>query len=680
MTTADILKNYQRQVHLDFHTSPYIPDVGSEFDPEVLAETFKEAHVNSVTVFAKCHHGMCYYPTKSGVRHPAMMDRDLLGEMIEALHRRDIRCPVYMTVGWEEDAARRFPEWRQMHRDGSLAQMETSPDWHTSQPGRWKFMNWLHPEYQDYIATHIEELFANYQVDGLFFDILFFHRDACWSDTCREFRRKRGFLGFDAETQAKFNVAAQAAFMRKFTRLAQGLQSEATVYYNSAHHLMNGRWTGSNGWYKEQTHIEIESLPSGFWGYQHFPRTARFISQTGKPWLGMTGRFQKMWGDFGGIKPQPALEYECFRTQAMGGANSVGDQLPPRGKLDQAAYMLIGSVFEQCKQAESFYAGSKPLHQIGIMSPASPGCDTDKTDRSIEGAVMMCEETHYDAAVLNDTSKLSSYELVILPDSVTVSPELASALEEYYRNGGNLLLSHRAGFDIEGRWALDFIPLTPHGKVEKFPTYWRTRADFMPETSDSDRVFYQAGTNMSGGRGTRVLVDRVLPYFKRTDLRYSSHFQTPPVAKSDKFAAVLGGDRFIYFADPCFREYRQAGNVTVRNVWRTAMEKLIGPPPFGAGLPTTVLSIPRRSGQDLLLTLLHYVPVRKALDIDVIEERMSFAGEVLHVPQHVSKVFVGDTDESLECTSSGSFVLPAAKGRLLLKIPGYFSRRVSTKI
>ncbi len=116
------------------------------------------------------------------------------------------------------------------------------------------------------------------------------------------------------------------------------------------------------------THFEIESLPSGAWGYYHFPRMARMQSHWGKFWLGMTGRFQKAWGDFGGIKPQAALEYECFRSQALGGGNSVGDQLPPRGALDPAAYDLIGAVYAQCEEAEPFYEGSSAIAQIGILS------------------------------------------------------------------------------------------------------------------------------------------------------------------------------------------------------------------------------------------------------------------------------------------------------------------------
>ncbi|MGL4611373.1 MAG: hypothetical protein ACRCYY_17135 [Trueperaceae bacterium] len=70
-----------RQVHLDFHTSPYIPDLLSEFNIDVFADTMKGSCVNSVTIFAKCHHGMSYFPTTLGTPHPALNGRDLVGEM-----------------------------------------------------------------------------------------------------------------------------------------------------------------------------------------------------------------------------------------------------------------------------------------------------------------------------------------------------------------------------------------------------------------------------------------------------------------------------------------------------------------------------------------------------------------------------------------------------------------------
>jgi hypothetical protein len=662
----------QRQVHLDFHTSSYISDVGKEFDAEHFVETFKRAHVNSVTVFARCHHGMCYFPSKIGTPHPALCGRDLLGEMIEALHRADIRAPIYTTVAWDEDVAQRFPSWRQTRADGTFARVGNADPTKPRQPGGWHFNDWIHPDYQNYLEAHVREIAERYEVDGLFFDILFYEPHAHYSDASMELRRKHALTGRDEATFRRFETLAQERFCSRFTRLVRTVAPGATIFYNSIFDPMIDASLGARRRSRHMTHFELESLPSGFWGYYHFPRAARSARLWKANWLGMTGRFQTMWGDFGGIKPQAALEYECFRAQALGGGNSVGDQLPPRGTLDAAAYDLIGAVYQQCASAEAFYANSTALPHIGVLTANHPAHDLNESAKSDEGAIQMCEESHYEAALLDDSDALDPYALLILPDCTTVTPKLAEKLKKFNWSGGCLVLSHHAGRDANGKWALDFLPLTFADDVDKFPTYWRAKKQFWPEFSASDRVIYSQGTQVVAGRSTRVLVDRILPYFKRSDLHFSSHFQTPPIARADRYPAVVAGERFVYFADPIFREYREVGNIAARDVWRRVMEELIGAPPYGAGLPTTVLSYPRRRQRQLLLTLLHYVPLRKALQLDVLEERMSFAGEALHLPSNAQEVRVHGTGERLPRNEAGAFILPVAKGRLLLEVPNFF--------
>ncbi len=672
MEPDTVLTQHQRQVHLDFHTSPHIPDVASDFDAASFAQTFQTARVNSVTVFAKCHHGMCYYPTSTGIIHPALHGRDLLGEQIEALHRAAIRAPIYITVGWDEDAAFKHPEWRQLRRDGTFARTGASANGQLRKPGGWRFMNFLHPEYLAAIESHVRELLDNYEVDGFFFDIVFFDRQSCWSETSMAFREQRNLMEDTMAVQARFESEAQEYFTSRFTRIVHGKCPSATLFYNSNSRPFIDSQAGVRRRYPHNTHYEIESLPSGFWGYQHFPRRARLFAGWGKPWLGMTGRFQRMWGDFGGIKPRAALEFECFRSQAMGGANSIGDQLPPRGVPERAAYELIGEVYKQCASAEPFYEQSESLHQIGVLLPHYPGVDENTTGKSEEGAVMMCEESHYDCSVLDDAGIPDGLDLLILPDSVVVTERLKGTLQAFHEAGGRLLLSHRSGFDADGNWALDFLPLAFEGDVEQTPAYWRTRREFCPEMARSDRVVYSSGLRVSPGPGTEILVDRVLPYFRRTDLKFCSHFQTPPGPDIDRYPAVVAGRGFAYFAEPIFREYRQTGNLAARRLWKNAMERLIGCPPFGEGLPTTVLLLPRRRSSDLILTLLHYVPVRKALDIDVIEERMSFAGLTLITPKVVKELREFPSGRRLEPVEPGVIPLPAVNGRLLLQAPGFF--------
>jgi len=662
----------RRQVHLDFHTSPLIDEVGVEFDAEVFAATIEDAGIDSVTVFARCHHGMSYYPTQVGEMHPGLQGRELLGEQIEALHRRNIRCPIYLTVAWDEWTADRHRDWLQLTGDGQIAQVRNRKDDGTIDPGGWRYVNWLHPDYQAFLEAQIDELFDGYEVDGLFFDILSFAPDAGWSDHSIRFRERHGLLDRSHASWVKFRVLAQNEMSAKLTAKVRSRSQEASVFYNTGVFSYVDSRYGIHGRVAQQSHYELESLPTGHWGYHHFPKLGRQISRLGRPWIGQTGRFQKSWGDFGGIKPVPALEFECFRAQALGGGVEVGDQLHPRGGLDRGAYALIKTVFAQVKAAETFYEESVACPQIGILLAGVPGMDEAITARSESGAVMLAEETHYDCAVLDDASELSEFALVVLPDSTPITAALKQNLVTYYEGGGRLLLTGSAGFDEAGNWALDFLPLERSGTEKNEPIYWQVESAFSPDWAGVDRVLYRRGPAISAHGDARVVAWRQEPYFQRTDLRFCSHFQAPPRPGPTDDPAIVCGDRWACVADPMFRDYREAGGLVIAAMWQRLVEELIGSPPVGAGLPTTVLSVPRRKGDDLLVTLLHYVPVRKALRIDVIAERMNLAGEQLRCDPAIKQVIDVTSGEPLHCIAPGCFEL-RGKGRLLLRIPGYFA-------
>lgn len=105
------------QTHLDFHTSPDITGIGSRFSKENFQAALKAGNLESITVFAKCHHSMCYYPTKIGVMHPGL-DFDLMGAMVDAAHDINVRAPIYITAGWSDEDAKAHPEWRAVSKDG----------------------------------------------------------------------------------------------------------------------------------------------------------------------------------------------------------------------------------------------------------------------------------------------------------------------------------------------------------------------------------------------------------------------------------------------------------------------------------------------------------------------------------------------------------------------------------
>ena len=68
---------------------------------------------------------------------------------------------------------------------------------------------------------------------------------------------------------------------------------DCTIFYNAGH---VGPCTRASR--DAYTHFELESLPSGEWGYLHFPVTARYARTLGLDCMGMTGKFHTEWGDF----------------------------------------------------------------------------------------------------------------------------------------------------------------------------------------------------------------------------------------------------------------------------------------------------------------------------------------------------------------------------------------------
>jgi len=659
----------QRQVHLDCHTSALIPQVGHGFDAEEFAQTVQDAHIDSITIFAVCHHGMAYYPSKVNPRHPGL-SYDLLGKQIEALHKRNIRCPVYITVAWNYEQSNKHPEWRMIDKDGKAYQ--------DSGAGFYAHLQFYNSPYEQLLQATAEEVLKNYDVDGLFFDIVFtpIHNGGAYDKVSTEIRQKFGWMAPTDENAVNLDIYTRTQFATRMNAMIRKHNKDCTIFYNNIHHHNLSGKSSIREQLAYQTHIEMESLPSGAWGYFHFPMIARMVQPLNVPALGMTGKFQKAWGDFGGRKPVAALEFECFRSQAMGFGNSVGDQLHPSGKICKSTYQLIGQVYEQTEKAEPFYAESKAFPQVAILSPGHVNLKRDEFTIAIDGAIRMCEELHYECQLLDDKLPLDGYDLVILPDSVVIDEPMAKKLQAYYKKGGKLLISGKSGLSIDGKWMPDFLPYKHVGVEPLFPTFLRyPEADFAPRIP-ADEVMYEQGVQLEASKTMETWVKRVLPYFNRNANHFSSHLHSPP-EKLSKFPAVIRNKQLTVFADPIFTAYRKTGNEIYRLLVEKAIDSLIGPAMFGHGLSLNILQTVRRRGKDAVITLLHYIPVRKCHAIDVIDERSSLSGLKFEIrtPRAPKAVEVFETGESLVIESNGdhyAVTLPMAEGRILMTIKNVF--------
>ena len=424
-----------RQIHLDFHTSPACTDVGVDFDGDRFARTLQEARVNAINIFAKCHHGYSYYPTKVGTVHPGLK-RDLLGAQIEALHGAGIVCPIYVTILWDELAGEQHPEWLIVNKDGRVA--SRAP---LSNAWGWTTLD-VSTSYADYVMAQVKELTELYEVDGFWFDICFPRPN--YSPWGQAQMRAAGVSLDDDQAVWEFARRKQERFFDQLTSYVKSLTPEATIFYNGTISRDMRRIAAY------ETHFEVESLPtSGTWGYLHYPVMARQARTYGKPVIGMTGRFHTFWGDFGGLKTADQLLYECATVVAAGGRVCVGDQLHPRGDLDPAVYRLVGSAYERIEALEPWLVDAVPLAEaavlaVGPLEEELDGIGTQNPDS--EGAIQMFIELGIQCDLVDAGADLSGYRLVVLPDGT----QLDAALQ------------HKAG-QLRGRWRR--ADLQRHGRA-----------------------------------------------------------------------------------------------------------------------------------------------------------------------------------------------------------------------
>lgn len=647
-----------RQIHLDFHTGPDIPDVGVDFDARAFARTMKEAHVDSVTLFAKCHHGHLYYNTKRPERHPGLSKSlNLLGEQVEALHRESIRAPIYLSVQCDEYAANTYPQWRATQPDGAAVKSGG-----VFAPA-WQILDMSSP-YQDFLAEQTQEVLNLFKpVDGIFFDL-------CWDQpSCSSYAIagmvRRNLNPEKEEDRTRYMHDVAIAYMKRFHGMVRAGSANASIYFNSRplHNL------AEEVKYLEQ--VEIEALATGGWGYMYFPVNVRFARTFGKPYMGMTARFHKSWADFGGLKPAAALEYETLQSLAHGAGCSIGDQLHPRGVLDAATYQLIEPVYRQVEKLESYVRGSKPLTQIGVV-PVFPGVAQAVT-RNSDGVVRLLQQLRHQFDFVSEKSRWSDYELLILPDAVEVDARMASKLKAYVKQGGKLLATGRSGLSADGtQKVLDVLPVTPKGWSEYLETYFEFVRPVPADVPNARHVMYERGIRAVANKGVKSLAQVVDPYFQRAWNHFSSHFQTPD-NNLTQFTAAVVHESIGYIPYPLFTAFASHGNYPYRLLLREVLNRLLPDPILTANGPTGLETSVAKQGSRTLVHLLFYPSERRTPTLDIIEDVLPIYGidvtlKLSHKPKCISSALSGDTIDFGYADGRATFTVPEICGYQLIVI------------
>jgi hypothetical protein len=611
MSSAEVLRWEEfprRTIHLDFHTSPQIPDVGVDFDADAFARTFKDAHVDSVTVFAKCHHGRLYFDTDRPERHPGL-DRglDLMGEQIKALHGAGIKAPIYVSIQCDEYAADLHQDWVALTAELVQVRHPMTDAYHAS----WQTLDMSSP-YQEFVAGQIEEILGRYgPVDGMFLDM-------CWdqpssSRWAMAGMKRDGLDPASAEDRAKYARSVAHRYMERFsTMIAAHLHpgSSMAVWFNSRPKA------GLNTEAKYLRHIEVESLPTGGWGYNYLPYVGRLVRSFGLPMVSQTGRFHRSWGDMASLKPEAALRYECGQILMHGLSLGVGDLLPPNAVPNPAAYDRIRTVYSHIEACEPFVAGGRNRAEMALVVDAGLG---DAPGPAVIGAMRVLQQLRHQFDVVPIEAALASYPVVIVPDSTPIGADLAARLRAHVDQGGSLVLSvAAAAASADGTDLLRALGWRIVGKAPYTTTFLRLSPSkwLTPPVPEDVRIHGESFL-VDGIAASETLVELVYPYFERAYDHFSGHSYTPPQRPSGHGAVVQNG-RVIVFAVPLLAGVAEEGNDQYRQLVGECLDRLVPAPLLRTSGPVHLETSVVETDRATSVHLLSFVPARLARDLDLV--------------------------------------------------------------
>lgn len=608
-----------RQIHVDFHTSEKVHDIASKLDSDEFAGVLKRAHVNAVTLFARCHHGWLYYDSgRFPERKHPHLQKDLLREQIASCANNEIDVSIYTSVQHDHYSAVKHPEWCCFDETGKIICFHK-----VFEPGFNRILC-VNSPYRDFLKEHIKELCESFEVRGLFFDIV--RPYVCSCRHCSDKMKALGIEPMEEKNREAFALRTISEFKLDMSEFIRSLNSGCRIFYNSG--SISPHQADS---FDAYTHFELESLPSTY-GYLSFHALGSYARQRFSEVTGMTSRFHKNWGDFHSYRHPVAMEFECFRTLAEGMKCCVGDHLHPEGEMCSQSYRSIEKIYSRIETLEPYCVSATPLAEVGVVFPDHAPFPDGVVPESLLGVTDLLLRNKYQFDVIDSDQDFSAYTVLILPDEVRLDREKEDKIAAYMRNGGKVLASHNAGRREQSAEFLEALGVEFISEPE-FSVEYVSLSDEWPGTAANDSqghvllerkqeyVMYEGGLVVRPAVNAKQLASTVSPYFERKYDSFFSHLHAPSSGR-ETGAAIVKGENAVYFAHPIFKIYREHGPFWCENMFYDALDSLLSSKIVEMQAPSHVICKVHTQDQQnrLVVHVLNYRSYKKGKDLEQVDE------------------------------------------------------------
>ena len=627
----------------DFHTSTDIPDVGEEFDAEAFTDQVKSCGVDFLTWHARCNQGNAYYDTRCGLRHPSLQF-DLVRSIGEACRRKGIKFSVYFNGSLSDEELIHHRDWMAISMKGKTYGGYDESDEIGGPSVRFACYN---SPFRAHLKDMVRELLENdYPIDGFFFDCLF--TVPCICPCCVGEMKEKGIDGTDPEAVHQFALFSVRRLCSELHELVRSLKPDSMLFFNSrSFEEIAGM----------ASHLECECLPTSAWGYESLPVYAHYLRTVadGKNILNMTGRFNN-WGDFGGLRTAEGLEYDLFYGAANGMRPDIGGHFHPRGDLDLPVFDRIREVYGKMQQYDEWVLDAVNEPEIGLVYRC-----TDSANRprgvAIESAVRMLTELKIQFDLVTEFASWDRYKLLIFPDDVVFTDEIAARVVKHLQRGGKILATSRSGLDPEGKkFAVADWPAVYQGKTAYDPLYFQPAGKLAEGLPEMPLSVYASGSSVRAAKNAKTEMYLVKPYLRSGWDGLRSNYYNPPEKVTDE-PFLVRNDQIIYISAELFTGYAKRAPKQLRELLGNAISSLIPDLKFRSStLPSFARAFVQKKGNTELVHILAYCPEGRG-QASAVEDRISLVDtEIsLRTDGPVGKVYLAPDRKELPFEQKDSY-------------------------
>ena len=473
-----------RAVTLEFPAA----DVAAIDVKGIVAETHR-GDVNTLVVFATGYYpgGTAFYQSKIAPHYPGLGDRDLLAEAIEAAHANGQKVVAYLASIWgNRDLYFQHPDWAQRKADGRVTSWDSEYNSVAMDP--------LSP-YREYFASIVEEIGADYAVDGFYFDEPSYQS---WSASraCR--RAFEDEFGLPLPLEEKWDDPIFQRFLAwRYDQIAAWRQSlyevakddHRCVFFQGAFPLAvlsdePYRLSGApaHGSYYQERFAVNWHVPMAH--ADDMARTAQtgdivhmelYRASVGEPlwWYGVALRYTQTIAKDKQILVLSMMAQSPFDLYGLGEAElrlSTAEILANNGALlfaryypdrvDQPAWQRVYAQFARAKALEPYLRQRKSIPYVALLYSQTTVERFDYRDGKpsqlgeLKGfaKALLQEKILFDVIAEADLKEgLDRYQALILPNAACLSGDAKAHIRAFAAQGGGVIASYEAGmYDASG--------------------------------------------------------------------------------------------------------------------------------------------------------------------------------------------------------------------------------------